>query len=169
MAEKTPQQRLIDLLKDFSTGMLITRSTADTLHARPMAIAQIEPGGVLWFATDRTSGKIEDLRHDSHANVSLQGGGKFVSLSGTARTVDDAAKVDEVWSEEMRVWFPGGKQDPRLTLLCFEPHEGEFWDNSGTNAIKYLFKAGAAYLRGERPTDDETEHGKVAMPASPAL
>jgi general stress protein 26 len=119
--------------------------------------------GAIWFATDRGAGKIDDIRADAHVNVSLQGGGKFVSLSGAARVVDDPRKVEEVWNEEMRVWFPGGKQDPRLTLLCVEPREGEFWDSSGTNAIKYLFKAGVAYLRGERPTDDEAEHGRVRL------
>ena len=86
-----------------------------------------------------------------------------VGVPGVARLVDDRRKVDEVWNEEMRVWFPGGKQDPRLTLLRVDPTQGEFWDNSGANAGKYLFKAGVAYFRGERPTDDETEHGRIAL------
>jgi len=123
----------------------------------------VEPDGDIWFVTDRGSGKMDDIRGDAEVNVSMQGGGKFVSLSGHAEVVEDRAKVDELWNEEMKVWFPSGKSDPRLVLLRVDAHEGEFWNNSGLNAIKYLIKAGRAYLRGERPTNDRTEHGKIKL------
>lgn len=163
MAPPTQAHRLYDLLRDFRAGMLVTQAADGSFHGRPMALARIDEQGALWFATDRQSGKVDEIRADEQVNVSCQGSGKYVSLSGVARLVDDRRKVDEVWNEEMRVWFPGGKQDPRLILLRVDPAQGEFWDNSGTNAVKYLFKAGVAYLRGERPTDDETEHGRVAL------
>ena len=155
--------RLKDLLKDFNTAMLVTHAPDGTLHARPMAVAQVEPDGDLWFVTDRASGKMDDIGADAHVNVSMQGAGKFVSVSGNAAAVEDRAKVDEIWNEHMRVWFPGGKDDPNLVLLRVDAREGEYWDNSGANAIKYMFKAGRAYLRGERPTDDRTEHGKARL------
>lgn len=162
MADNSHEQ-LHDLLKDFDTAMLVTHAAGGQLHARPMAVAQVEPGGDLWFVTDRHSGKMDDIGADAQVNITMQGGGKFVSLSGRARAVEDRAKVDEVWNEHMRVWFPGGKGDPNLVLLRVEATEGEYWDNSGTNAIKYMFKAGVAYLRGTRPTNDQTEHSKVQL------
>jgi general stress protein 26 len=154
---------LHDLLEDFDTAMLVTHSPNGSLHARPMAVAQVEPTGNLWFVTDRSSGKMDDIHVDAHVNVTMQGGGKFVSVSGIANELEDRRKVEEIWNEHMRVWFPGGKDDPNLVLLRVDAREGEYWDNSGTNAIKYMFKAGRAYLRGERPNDDRTEHSKVKM------
>jgi general stress protein 26 len=154
---------LHELLKDFDTAMLVTHAPDSSLHARPMAVAQVEENGDLWFATDRSSGKMDEIHVDAHVNITMQGGGKFVSVSGIANEVDDRRKVEEIWNEHMRVWFPGGKDDPKLVLLRVDATEGEYWDNSGANAIKYMFKAGRAYLRGERHTDDRTEHSKVKM------
>lgn len=156
-----PVKRLKELLEDFNTAMMVTRGTDGSLHSRPMAVADVAPNGDMWFVTDRGSGKMDEIAADSHVNVVMQGGGSFVSLSGRVSPVEDRGKVAEVWNEHMRVWFPGGQDDPRLVLLRVDANEGEFWDNSGKNAIKYLFKAGAAYLRGEQPTDDRTEHSKV--------
>ena len=159
-------QRLKELVADFNTAMLITHSPDGALRARPMAVAGVDPDGDMWFVTDRHSGKIDDVEADAHVNVAMQSGGnagKFVSLSGTARQVENRRKVDELWNEHMRVWFPGGKDDPNLVLLRVDASEGEYWDNTGTNAIKYLVKAGVAYVRGERPQNDETEHGKAKL------
>lgn len=154
---------LRDLLHDFGTAMLVTHANDGSLRARPMAVADVESDGDLWFVTDRSSGKMDEIAADAHVNVTMQGGGKFVSLSGRAAAVDDRRKVAEVWNEEMKVWFPGGKDDPNLVLLRVDASEGEFWNNSGLNAVKYLLKAGRAYLRGERPENDRTEHGKVKL------
>lgn len=163
MPAESQEQMLHDLLEDFDTAMLVTHAPSGALHSRPMAVAKVDPDGDLWFVTDRSSGKMDDIHADAQVNVSMQGGGKFVSLSGQAQVVEDRAKVEEVWNEHMRVWFSAGKDDPRLVLLRVDAREGEFWDNSGLNAIKYLFKAGRAYLRGDRPTNDRTEHGKVKL------
>jgi general stress protein 26 len=163
MAAATQEQLLLDLVQDFGTAMLVTHAPDGALHARPMAVAQVEPNGDMWFVTDRHSGKMDEIGADAQVNVSMQGGGKFVSISGQAAVLEDRRKVDEIWNEHMRVWFPGGKDDPNLVLLRVDAREGEFWNNSGTNALKYLFKAGRAYLRGERPTDDQTEHGRVRL------
>lgn len=165
MSVETSRQ-LKELIADFNTAMLVTHSPDGSLRARPMAVADVDANGDMWFVTDRHSGKLHDVGSDAQVNVAMQRGGNagtFVSLSGRASAIEDRRKVDSVWNEHMRVWFPGGKDDPNLVLLRVEANEGEFWDNSGLNAVKYLFKAGAAYLRGERPANDETEHGKATL------
>ena len=158
--------KLQELLKDFDSAMLVTRTVAGELRSRPMAVADVELGGVLWFVTERHSGKIEEIARDSHVNVAMQGKMKFVSISGTAAAVDDPRKVAELWNETWKVWFPGGKTDPTLILLKVQGDAGEYWDNSGTSGIKYLIEAGKAYLSGEKPREVEGDpkvHGKVAM------
>jgi general stress protein 26 len=165
MAAET-DDKLRELLKDFDSAMLVTRTTAGELRSRPMAVADIEPGGVLWFVTERHSGKIEEIARDSHVNVAMQSERKFVSISGTAVPVDDARKVAELWNEAWRVWFPGGKDDPTLILIKVHGDAGEYWDNSGVGGIKYLIEAGKAYLSGEKPREVEGDpqvHGKVRM------
>ncbi|MGB7327328.1 MAG: pyridoxamine 5'-phosphate oxidase family protein [Rubripirellula sp.] len=157
------QQKLIDILNDFDTAMLVTRGDDGSLDARPMAVAQVEDDGQVWFVTDRNSGKIADLMLDSDVAVAMQSSNKFVSLSGTAHAVDDRAKLDELWSEAWKVWFPEGKASDSIVLLKVEPTRGEYWDNSGLTGVKYMLKAGKAYLQGERPETDASTNASVSL------
>lgn len=157
--------KLQELLDEFDVAMLATRTADGQLRARPMALAEVEPDGTLWFLTDRHSGKIEELEQDPHVVVTMQSRAKFVSLSGTAAPVEDRARVARLWELEWQAWFPGGKDDPNLVLLRVDGHEGEYWDNSGTSGLKYLVEAGKALLTGTRPNvdGDPTVHGKVEL------
>lgn len=160
-----PDTKLRELLNEFGVAMLVTRTPDGSLRARPMALADVEANGSLWFATDRHSGKVDELEQDRHAAVTMQSKMTFVSLSGTARVVDDRAKLSQLWKPEWKVWFPGGKDDPNIVLLKVDGTAGEYWDNSGANGVKYLIEAGKALLTGERPAvgDDPKVHGKVAL------
>ena len=42
--------------------------------------------------------------------------------------VRDRAKAKELWSEEQRIWFPGGIDDPDLALLKVKVEQAEYWD-----------------------------------------
>jgi general stress protein 26 len=160
-----PDVKLHDLVADFGVGVLVTRGPGGALHGRPMALAEAEPGGTLWFATDRHSAKVDELAADPHVAVTLQSKTQFVSLSGTAEVVEDRAKVRELWKPAWAAWFPKGKDDPDLVLLRVTGTEGEYWDGGGTAALKYLIKAGKALLTGERPQvgDDPQVHARVAL------
>ncbi|MDY3558985.1 pyridoxamine 5'-phosphate oxidase family protein [Gemmata sp. JC673] len=161
----TPDNKLRELLEEFGLAMLVTRAADGQLHGRPMALAAVEPDGTLWFATDRHSGKMDELARDGHVVVTMQSRTKFVSLSGTAAPVEDRAKVAQLWKVEWKVWFPGGKDDPNIVLLRVDGKTGEYWDNSGTSGVKYLIEAGRALITGSRPEvgSDPKVHGKVSL------
>src|SRR6476620_9354165 len=89
--------KLRELLADFDSAMLVTRTAAGELRSRPMAVADVEPGGCLWFVTERHSGKLEEIAQDDHVNIAMQSKWKFVSISGRAVAFDDARKVAEIW------------------------------------------------------------------------
>lgn len=145
--------------------MLVTRNPDGSLRGRPMALAEAQPDGTLWFATDRHSGKVDELERDGHVAVTMQSNTRFVSLSGTAVVVDDRAKLAQLWKVEWKVWFPGGVDAPSLVLLRVDGTVGEYWDNSGTSGLKYLIEAGKALVAGSRPDVGEGPkvHGKVSL------
>jgi general stress protein 26 len=157
--------KLQELLEEFDVAMLVTRTMDGHLRARPMALAEVQPDGLLWFLTDRRSGKVEDLQRDAHVAVTMQAKSKFVSLSGTASQVEDRGRVVQLWKLGWQVWFPGGKDDPNLMLLRVVGQAGEYWDTSGTSGIKYFFEAGKALLTGNRPDVDRDPkaHRKVDL------
>ncbi len=157
------QHRLTEILKGVANAMLVTRRTDGEMRGRPMAIAEVAADGTIWFATDRLSFKLVEIETDPRVCLTIQEGGKYVSLTGRALVNTNSHKVSELWSEPMRVWFPDGPDDPNITLVEVRVEDVEFWDNSGMNSIKYLIKAGVAYLTGDRPTNDESEHGKFAV------
>lgn len=158
-------QKLHELLEDFGVGMLVTRTEGDGMRGRPMALAQTEPDGTLWFFTNRNSGKIDEIEKDSHVAVTMQSNTKFVSLSGRASPIADRDKIASLWRTEWKVWFPGGKEDAGIILLRIEVAFGEYWDNSGISGIKYLIEAGKALMTGSRPDveQDDKVHAKVAL------
>jgi general stress protein 26 len=157
-----PEMRLREIVEGFDTAMLVTHA-GDGFRARPMAVAESAPEGVLYFVTDIDSGKVGDLAANPGAQVILQDGKRFASLAGRVRIVRDRALVEQLWTEASRLWFPQGKDDPSLCVLAFHVHEGEYWDRGGLKALKFLFKAAKAYATGTRPTLDESEHGKASL------
>lgn len=161
----SPDTKLHELLDEFGVAMLVTRTPDGSLRGRPMALAEAQPDGTLWFATDRHSGKVDELERDGHVVVTMQSSTKFVSLSGMAAVVDDRAKLAQLWKVAWKVWFPGGKDDPNIALLRVDGTAGEYWDNSGTSGLKYLIEAGKALVTGSRPDvgDDPKIHGKVSL------
>ena len=157
-----PVAHLAEMLKGFTNAMVVTRRDDGRLRSRPMAIAEAQPDGVLYFATAIDSPKVEELAADGRVNVSLQSAARYVSITGRARVVKDRALIDRLWSEAWRVWFPGGKDDPRLCLLAIEPEEAEYWDQSGAQGLKSLFRAAKAYVTGTTPPEfDPQQHAKV--------
>lgn len=157
------QQKLIDLMKSFDTAMLVTHCGGEDLEARPMAIAKVEDDGQIWFVTDRHSGKVSEMNASANVVLAMQSASKFVSLSGLATAVDDRAKLDELWSEAWKVWFPDGKSSPSIVLLRIDPSHGQYWDNSGLQGVKYLIKAGKAYLQGDRPETGSDINASVTL------
>lgn len=161
----SPRQKMQDLLQDFKTAMLVSRTGSGQLRSRPMQVAEIEDDGTVWLMTERHSAKIQEIERDHQVNLVLQTSMKFVSLSGLATTVEDRDRVARLWNEAWEVWFTGGKDDPNLILLQIRSDAGEYWDNSGMSGLRYLVEAGRAYFTGTRPdvAGDPRVHGKVDL------
>ena len=163
--EHEVHERFLKLLKSFDSAVLVTHSTTRGLHARPMAIAEMESNGDLWFITGRETAKVHEIQQNKEVEIVCQEGErKFVCLKGRAQLVEDRLKVQEIWKEPFRTWFPDGPSDPDICLIHVRGEEAEFWDTSGMKGLRYMFSAATAYAKGERPEIDEgRQHGRVNM------
>lgn len=156
------QEHLYDLLKDFDTAMMVTHSGQD-MHARPMAVAQLQPDADVYFATSADSPKVGEIAADPNVTVVFQSPTQFAAVQGTAAVVRDQALIDKLWSESWRLWFPDGKGDPSLCLIKVDAKAGEYWDRSGIKGLKYLFEGLKAISQGRTPNPAEPErHGRVS-------
>ena len=141
--------------------MLCTRSAFGMLRSRPMAVAEVEDGGRMWFVTSAGTGKVEELADHSEVNVVMQSNSAQVSLTGRGYTVKDVVKVRALWQEPWKVWFPDGPDQRDLMLIRVDPTIGEFWDQSGSKGVRYLWEAAKAYAQGDQLDTDEALPGEA--------
>ena len=163
-SEATEPQHLVHVLKDFDSAFLITRTAAGDLRGRPMALAEIEGDGDIYFATSLSHDVVREIEAEAHVAVTVQGKLKYASVSGWARVVHDKALIQKLWRPGWKLWFPEGQEDPNLRLIAFEAGEGQYWDMSGTRGVKFALRAAKAYLHGERfEGRDSTENAHVKL------
>ncbi len=122
---------LVDLTKDSRFCMLTTVDKDGTLVSRPMSRQDVDLDLELWFIATRDSRKVEHIRADPTASVTVTGGSSWVSLAGTAEVVDDLEKLKELWSTFAEAWIPEGPEDPNAILIRVDVHTAEYWDNPG--------------------------------------
>ncbi|MDB4974767.1 MAG: ral stress protein [Myxococcaceae bacterium] len=159
------QQNFSELLKKFDTAMLVTHAgKSGAAHARPMAVADTSEDGSIWFITGADTPKIDEIKADSEIVAAFAEGRRYLSVSGRAEISRDRAHIQRIWKESFRVYF-NGKDDPNIVLLRLNPVEAEYWDNSGSEGIKYALKFAAAYVTGEKikGADDVNIHAKVQL------
>lgn len=156
--------KLDELIDEFDTAMLVTRSVEGKLRARPMAIARHTDGGKLYFATRADDGKLEEILSSPDVAVTMQDSGQYLSISGKARIRTDQLIAEELWSEAMRLWFPEGTSDQHLTVIVIEPQYAEYWDRTGLRQLEFLWEAGKALLASRKASDSDLGgHGKLKL------
>ena len=155
--------KLAKLIKGIKYAMLTTAMPDGTLRSRPMATQQVEFDGTLWFFTPDPSGKVDEIRHDQHVNLSYAdpSGNRYVSVSGRGSISRDRVKMKELWTEIHRAWFPEGLDDPKLALLRVDVTDAEYWDGPSTK-VAQLAGFVKAVVTG-RSANDIAENRKLHM------
>lgn len=151
-------RELGELIRDVRIAMLTTTTREGRLVSRPLATQDVEFDGDLWFATGADSGKLEEIEANPRVNVAYANPTKnsYVSVSGTAFIVHDRARIDELWSPAMKVYFPEGKDDPNLRLIRVRAETAEYWDGPGSAVGKAFYLVSAA-VTGDAGTMSENE------------
>ena len=155
--------KLWELLKDIKFGMFTAHHANGHLHSRPMTtLNRDEKGGVLWFFMSRSGEPALDIESIPEVNVSYSDPGRdaYVSVSGTARIVNDPAMKNALWSPLAQAWFPGGVGDPDLALIAVTINHAEYWDVKTNKATK-IFEMAKATMTGTPPKLGE--HAQVRM------
>jgi general stress protein 26 len=165
---KSELREIEDLVGEFDTAMLVTRSLEGKLHARPMAIAGHAANGEIYFATRAEDEKVAEILSSHDVAVTLQGTGRYLAISGSAQPIESRALAEELWSPEMRLWFPNGPSDPHFIAIRVAVRYAEYWDRTGFRKLEFLWEAGKAVLKGQKAQDDQLSgHGRVRMQTRP--
>ncbi len=150
--------KLKEEIKDIRTAMLTTQREDGNFHSRPMATHAIDDDGTMWFFTYENSNKVQEIQKNNRVSLvfSDTGAETYVATSGTGEIVKDRAKINELWNDVLKTWFPDGKDDPNITLLKVTTHSGEYWDRPGGKMMQ-LFEMAKGALTGQPDTSGRDE------------
>jgi general stress protein 26 len=149
---------LYQLIDGIEIAMLTTRRSDGQLVSRPMATQAPSIGADIWFVTDITTHKLDELRFDPHVNVAYYRDRtrEWVSVSGTASVVHDVKKIEELYRPDWRAWFAGAganagtPDDPRIALIAVQAESVIYMKNDKSTPV-ILFEVVKGMITGEKP------------------
>lgn len=149
-------QQLWSLIKDIRFGMFTHRHASGRLHSHPLTTQNksVDEDSRLYFFVSRTSEIVTHIQQDASVNVAYASPSddSYVSVSGDAAIIEDAAKKEALWSPMAKAWFPDGPADPNMALLEVRIRQAEFWDVKESKMVQ-LVKMAKAAVTGEPPRD----------------
>lgn len=157
--QHSPQEIAAKFLEKLRSSPYVMIGLIDGEHSEPMT-AQVDddqPNTLFFFA-----GRDNRIAKGGDAMAQFVGKGHdfFACLAGTVTTDNDPALIDKLWDNQVEAWFPGGRQDPNLTLLRFDIDSAELWetDVSLSGRVKMLFG-------GTIRSDESSSHAVVGSVA----
>lgn len=158
-------KKLWSMIQNIQICMMTTMDADGTLRSRPMANVQskqAEFDGVLWFFTRASAHKNFEIAEHKQINLSYSEpkSQDYVSVSGRASLVRDKGKIEQLWSEPLRTWFPNGKDDPDTALIRVQANQAEYWDAPSSTMV-HVFGYLKSTLTGQPPEGGENR--KIAV------
>ncbi len=134
---KEKEKKVVKLLSNHKTAMLVTHDKQGGLVSRPMTTQQPEFDGMVWFFVSSDAEMIDEIEANSDVNVAYVTDKSQVSLSGKASIVDDDKKKKELWYPELKKWFDGAEpESPKVKLIKVVADTARYWDMSNADSKK---------------------------------
>ena len=145
------EEKMWKAIEDDRTVMLGLDGKSDG-HAQPMTVQFDGPAmrGPLYIFTAKDTDLVQELGGHGPASIHFvaKNHGLFACLQGMLTADNDRETIDRLWNRFVAAWFEGGRDDPKLQLLRFEPHHAQIWENENS-----LF-AGVKIMLGSDPKED---------------
>jgi general stress protein 26 len=144
-------KKIKDYVDDIKTCMFCTEVSNVPFRTRPMSTVKVDNEGSLWFFSSKSSNKNEEIKDNDTVQLlyAKNSDSHFMTITGKIKVVKDKEMIDELWSAILQTYFPGGKDDPDLSLLKVTPEDAHYWDTLHGKMIT-LLKMGQAVITGTR-------------------
>lgn len=126
--EREAEERFWEIADQAEITLFITNTEAGYPRFRPLTLLGYEEDGLLWFATSRSSRKVEEIARDPKVTVCFLAleGGAYAQVFGEASLVEDAELRRKLWEEEWGEYWEG-PEDPDYVLLQVQIQKAEFY------------------------------------------
>jgi general stress protein 26 len=122
--------------------MMLGLVGTDGSHMRPMTAQLDAEKGPIWFFGSKDSDLVKSLKgnHKAISTFTSKGNDLYATVHGSLKMDNDRTIIDKLWNPFVAAWYEGGKEDPKLALLRFDPTDAQVWlDGSSIMAgIKML-------------------------------
>jgi general stress protein 26 len=160
----TKQTQLYDLIDGIEIAMLTTRRSDGRLVSRPMATQARAAGADLWFVTDASAYKLDEMEQEPQVNLAYFNPKtrEYVSISGTARISNDRAKIAELYRPDWKAWFEGNSKesgtpdDPRIVLIAVDVESAVYLKVDKPRPVVF-YEVVKGMLTGSTPDLGETQ------------
>jgi len=150
---------LKEKIEDVRICMFTTLSLNNEFSSRPMATANVEDDGSIWFFTNEYSLKNPEIFKERVMLVySNPSNNTYMYVNGKAQLVEDIKKRSAYFSIMVKAWFPKGLEDPGLALIKVTPDVAEYWDSNSSKMV-VAFNMLQAIVTGDKY--DEGQHKKL--------
>ncbi len=121
------EEKLWQIVEESEIALLITLADGYP-RVRPMTLVAYEEEGGVWFATSKSSRKIEEIGKNSKVTVCFLDleGSAYAQLFGTAELIEDREVKEEFWDEEWEEYWEG-PEDPDYVLIHVQVQRAEYY------------------------------------------
>lgn len=161
MITEDQNRHIWNLIQKTPVAMMVSRNGAGKFHSRPMAVAQNEFDGRLYFFTDAHSGKINELMEHPEVLLDFSNPSKntFLAVYGTASITQNRHKIDQQWPHMSQSWSPSARTSDKVCLIEVGVESAEYWDSSQNMMIKIYSIVRSAIGAAKGP--EMTNHGHL--------
>ncbi|RDJ22324.1 hypothetical protein DWF00_24240 [Bosea caraganae] len=145
------QQRIWGVLNDHPVVMMTT-IVGGKARTRPMSGHIDRENHRLLFVTHSHAGPIEEIDPPGLVSIAIsdEDHNFYAAIECEATRIDDTDLLRQIWNPITGAWFPGGPNDPDVTLLSLHPVSAEIW-NGPSSGVMIAFKLATAKILGRTP------------------
>ncbi|HVY35159.1 MAG TPA: pyridoxamine 5'-phosphate oxidase family protein [Caulobacteraceae bacterium] len=150
--EAQAKDRLWQEIAKVRYGMLGLVGAKSGGHFQPMTAFCEPQTGDIWFFTSDQTDLARACQGGAQAMFVVQAKDQaFQACVGGALELDrDRTRIDKYWGPLVAAWYPGGKDDPSLTLLRFRVSDAQIW-LSESNPVRFFWEIAKANVSKEQP------------------
>lgn len=151
--------RVWELARRIGVAMFVTWD-GSRQRARPLAAAIEKAEGAIYFLTDVSSPKDEQIAEFPMVSVNFADHkhAKYVAMTGKATVSNDRERIKDIWSPFAKAWWDS-PDDPAIRVIRFVPQDAELWDSPG-RIVTTISMLAAAVTGRQHPIG---ENAKVVL------
>jgi general stress protein 26 len=149
--------RLWKEIKQVRFGMLGLVGDAPHQHFQPMTAFSEPENGQIWFYARSDSDLAHAIASGAEAMFIVQAKDQDFQacIGGRLELQPDRERINRYWNPVVAAWYPGGRDDPKITLLRLDARDAQVW-LSESGPLKFAWEIAKANLGHGEPDLGET-------------